>query len=177
MEDLAPHGWRHAPPARSQCARCRICLVSRGSRGGGLLRLALRAQQWRGYHGASRRRAAAAAMMWSRIGRRLRLAVKRAHQHPGPTSQPHPAQPVNPGRHRLLVDRPATPPWSPVHPAQGLANHHDRRWTSRPVPVGSILISSLSCPRHLRRPLQHLATPPAEQLRGAHPGSDVWCRH
>lgn len=60
-----------------------FCLVSRGSRARGLLRLALMALQWRGYHGASRRRAAAAARMWSRIGRRLRLAVKRAHHRRG----------------------------------------------------------------------------------------------
>jgi hypothetical protein len=72
-----------------------FCLVSRGSRARGLLRLALTALQWRGYHGASRRLSAAAAMMWSRIGRRLRLAVKRAQSAPK-------FLPANPARHLLV---------------------------------------------------------------------------
>jgi hypothetical protein len=97
-----------------------ICLVSRGSRARGLPRLAMRAQQWRGYHGRPGRRAAAAATMRSRIGRRLHLAAKRAHQRRGPC---RPTQrgtcSLNPRRRRLRGDGLATAPWSPGHSAYG----------------------------------------------------------
>jgi hypothetical protein len=62
----------------------RICWSARGSRARGLLRLALMALRWCGDHGVSRRGAAAAAMMWSRIEPRLLLAIsERINAVPG----------------------------------------------------------------------------------------------
>ena len=86
----------------------------------GLLRLALTVLQWRGYQDGSRSHAAAAATMRSRLGCRLHLPAKRAHQGQGPASQPNPTHAVDPGRHRLRVIGPATPPWSPGYPGQDL---------------------------------------------------------
>jgi hypothetical protein len=101
-----------------QCARCRICLVSCGSRARGVPRLALTVLQWRGYQGGSRSHAAAAARMRSRLGCRLRLAVKRAHQGQGPASQPNTRRgpwETSPARHRA-----SNATWSPGYPAQDL---------------------------------------------------------
>ena len=127
IEDPAPHGWRYAPASRSGDVRWRISLVRRGSRARGLPHLALTARQWRGYQGGSRSRAAAAATMRSRIGRRLHLAEKRAHQR---RDSCQPTQrgtcPLNPRRHRSRGDGLATPlvTLSPDPKPDHLANHH-----------------------------------------------------